>query len=84
MLSDSEADYDAFDSPSERADKRLFSPNFWVRRIYPIYMLLMLFVFVFYMPYRVAFHPRERYRSSPRVLVTCSRQKCSSQLTVFA
>lgn len=65
MLSDSEADYDAFDSPSERADKRLFSPNFWVRRIYPIYMLLMLFIFVFYMPYRVAFHPRERYGTSP-------------------
>lgn len=60
MLSASEDDYDAFDSPSERASKRLFSPNFRFHRWHATFMLIALLVFVFYMPFRVAFHPRER------------------------
>lgn len=58
VLSDSEADYD--DSPDERAVKRLFSPKHRLRRVYSNVMLLLLLVFVFYMPFRVAFHPRDR------------------------
>jgi len=59
MLSDSEADYDAFDDHSERAHKKLLSPNFRFFRWYTTYMLLVLLAFVFYMPIRIAFFPRE-------------------------
>lgn len=60
MLSDSEADYDAFDSPSERISKKLLSPNFSFFRRYATFMLVVLLIYVFYMPVRVGFFPRER------------------------
>lgn len=60
MLSDSEADYDAFDNASERVSKKLLSPNFRFFRIYATYMLLVLLLFVFFMPIRVGFFPRGR------------------------
>lgn len=59
MLSDSEADYDAFDSPWERANSRLLSPNIRFFKYYATYMLFALLIFTFYMPIRVAFFPRE-------------------------
>lgn len=59
MLSDSEADYDAFDDDSERLHKKLLSPNFHFFRWYTTYMLVVLLVFVFYMPVRIAFFPSE-------------------------
>lgn len=61
MLSDSEADYDAYDNLSERAQNKLLSPNFLFFRWYATFMLFMLLIFVFYMPVRVAFFPRERW-----------------------
>ncbi|CBN78925.1 hypothetical protein Esi_0155_0068 [Ectocarpus siliculosus] len=60
MLSDSEADYDAFDNNSERVDKKLFSPNFRFLRWYATFMLVALLTFVFYNPIRIAFFPSER------------------------
>lgn len=60
MLSDSEADYDAFDNNSERVGKKLFSPNFRFLRWYATFMLVALLSFVFYMPIRIAFFPAER------------------------
>ena len=60
MLSDSEADYDAYDNLSERAQNKLMSPNFRFFRWYSTFMLLTLLIFVFYLPLRVAFFPRER------------------------
>lgn len=59
MLSDSEADYDAFDDHSERVRKKLLSPNFRFSRWYATFMLLVLLCFVFYLPVRVAFFPRD-------------------------
>ncbi|CAM9246666.1 unnamed protein product, partial [Sphacelaria rigidula] len=59
LLDGSEADYDAFDDKSERAEKRLFSPNVRFHRWHATFMLIVLFIFVFYMPFRVAFFPRE-------------------------
>lgn len=59
MLSDSEADYDAFDDNSERAHKKLLSPNFRLFRWYTTYMLVVLLAFVFYLPIRIAFFPRD-------------------------
>lgn len=61
MLADSEADYDAFDNASERASKKLLSPNFRFFRIYATFMLLALLLFVFFMPIRVGFFPRGRW-----------------------
>ncbi|CAM9965117.1 unnamed protein product, partial [Ectocarpus fasciculatus] len=60
MLSDSEADYDAFDNNSERVVKKLFSPNFRFLRWHATFMLVALLAFVFYMPIRIAFFPAER------------------------
>lgn len=62
MLSDSEADCDAFDSASERLSKRLLSPNFRFFRSYVTFMLMGLLVYVFYMPVRIGFFPRERWQ----------------------
>lgn len=59
MLSDSEADYDAFDDNSERVNKKLFSPNFRFFRWYATFSLIALLCFVFYMPIRIAFFPTE-------------------------
>lgn len=59
MLSDSEADYDAFDDHSERVSRKLLSPNFRFSRWYATFMLVVLLFFVFYLSVRVAFFPRE-------------------------
>lgn len=84
MLSDSEADYDAYDNLSERAHNKLLSPNFIFFRWYATFMLFMLLIFVFYMPVRVAFFPRERWvHASPKGRTTqkgCSLTLCVKSL----
>lgn len=74
MLSDSEADCDAFDSASERASKKLLSPNFRFFRIYATYMLFVLLLFVFFMPIRVGFFPRGRWPATRFVRSVLQRQ----------
>lgn len=80
MLSDSEADYDAYDNLSERAHNKLMSPNFIFFRWYATFMLFMLLIFVFYMPVRVAFFPRERWVHAPKRRIT--RRGCYLKIRV--